>query len=525
MMTNQSFRSFFEAAPLMENIQAAKDYLLKQYAEKKKVKPSELSDEEKKQVLLNPKFIEIRDLVAKQPGYALPFLVFYIEQKAHIEELQEILDYLGKFKGQLSELSMPVNDFAKIVPTKDDPRPGYEHLGDELRTLERKRKLKDLYNELTPRMKKQFSKATEEQIEDLTAISNQLKALPDLVSKDEFDGDGNARKANAWKSFSKTMKKYDDTRTYPEYADEKKAFADILKDALDFIDSWGQDEDALIKKLKSLGPQVGILYAKKGYIVMSARTPEAQRAVCADTNWCIRTDSTFWSYGGGRIQINIINKNLPVTNDLSLIGMTINPNGTVHTDATRPNSRLRDERGSTFKTYIDVLQGLDYPADLVKEVEEKFQREVDIKLALEHYYKDGSNLSPRKVVESLITMSKGFLAGVMPQEDWERISGIVSQIIFEDKGLTKGAFMKIFTENGIYVEATWNVFDSLIGKDYTKEEMKEIGESTKAGLEAMSELLEVDDSGALGMRKSDVDAMRAVVSNKKWILEQISKRM
>jgi hypothetical protein len=519
MMTKQSFRSFFEAAPIMENIQAAKDYLLKQYAEKKKVKPSELSDEEKKQVLLNPKFIEIRDLVAKQPGYALPFLVFYTEQKAHIEELQEILDYLNKFKGQLSELSMPVADFSKIVPTKDDPRPGYEHLGDELRNIERRRKLKDLYNELTPKMKKQFNKATVEQIEDLTAISNQLKSLPDIVSKED------EQSLNAWKSFSKTMKKYDDTRTYPEYADEKKAFGDILKDALDFIDSWGQGEDALLKKLKELGPQVGIIYAKKGYVVMSARTPEAQRAVCADTSWCIRTDSTFWSYGGGRIQINIINKNLPVTNDLSLIGMTINPNGTIHTDATRPNSRLRDGRGSTFKTYIDALEGLDYPSDLIKEVEAKFQREVDIKLALEHYYKDGSNLSPRKVVESLITMSKGFLAGVMPQEDWERISGIVAQIIFEDKGLTKGSFMKIFKENGIYVEATWNVFDSLIGKDYTKEEMEEIGESTKSGLEAMEELLEIEDTGALGMRKSDVDAMREVVSNKKWVLEQISKRM
>jgi len=525
MMTNQSFRSFFEAAPLMENVQAAKDYLLKQYAEKKKIKPSELSDEEKKDILLNPKFIEIRDLVAKQPGYTLPFLIFYIEQKAHMEELEEILDYLNKFKTQLSELSMPVADFAKIQPTKDDPRPGYEHLGDELRNIERRRKLKELYNELTPRMKKQFNKASNEQIEDLTAISNQLKSLPDIVSKDDLDAEGKPKVLNAWKSFSRNMKKYDDTRTYPEYADEKVAFGDIAKDALDFIEGWGQDEDALLKKLKELGPQVGILYAKKGYIAMSARTPEAQRAVCADTNWCIRTDSTFWSYGGGRIQINIINKNLPVTDNLSLIGITINPNGTIHTDATRPNNRLRDQNGSTFKTYIDALRGLGYPADLIKDVEDKFQREVDIKLALEHYYKDGSNLSPRKVVESLITMSKGFLSGVMPQEDWERISGIVSQIIFEDKGLTKGAFMKIFKENGIYVEATWNVFDSLIGKDYTKEEMKEIGDSTKSGLEAMAELLEIEDSGALGMRKSDVDAMKEVVSNKKWVLEQISKRM
>jgi len=291
------------------------------------------------------------------------------------------------------------------------------------------------------------------------------------------------------------------------------------------MDSWGQGEDKLLKKLKDLGPQVGLIYTKKGYIAMSARTPEAQRAVCADTNWCIRTDSTFWSYGGGRIQINIVNSNLPVTNDLSLIGMTVNPNGTIHTDATRPNSRLRDKNGSTFKTYIDVLNGLDYPAELIEAVEKTFQKEVDIKLALEHYYKDGSGLSPRKVVESLITMSKGFLAGVMPQEDWEKISGIVAQIIFEDKGLKKEAFMKIFMENGIYVDATWKVFDSLIGKDYTKQEIETIGASTMEGIEEMANLIEVDADGSLGLKQSDVDAMKAIVANKAEIEKEIAKRI
>jgi hypothetical protein len=205
--------------------------------------------------------------------------------------------------------------------------------------------------------------------------------------------------------------------------------------------------------------------------------------------------------------------------------MTVNPNGTMHTDATRPNSRLRDKNGSTFKTYIDALNGLGYPAELIEAVEKTFQKEVDIKLALEHYYKDGSGLSPRKVVESLITMSKGFLAGVMPQEDWEKISGIVAQIIFEDKGLKKEAFMKIFMENGIYVEATWKVFDSLIGKDYTKQEMETIGDSTMEGIEEMANLIEVDADGSLGLKKSDVDAMKSIVANKAEIEKEIAKRI
>ena len=519
-MTNRSFPAFFEVAePLMENVQAAKDYLIKQYAEKKGIRTNEISDEEKKHIVSNPKFIEIRDMVQKSPGYTLAFLRFYIEQKAHLEELKEIFDNLQKYKGQISELPMSVADYAKYKTEKDgdDNRPGYEVLGDELRNFERRRKVKDFYNELTPRMKKAFSRATEEQIEDLTAISNKLKSLPDIKT----DG----ADANAWKSFSKNMKKYDDYRTYPEYSDEKKAFKDLIKDALEFTEAWGQTEDKLLSSLKTLGPQVGIIYAKKGYVVMSARTPAAQRAVCADTNWCIRTDSTFWSYGSGRIQVNIINSNVPVTDPLSLIGITINPDGTIHTDATRPNNRLRSDDGATFKTYQSALKGLGYPAELVDTLEKSFSREVDIKLALEHYYKDGSNLEPKKIIESLITMSKGFLAGSMPQEDWENVSGIVSEIIFADKGLSKSQFMRIFKGNGIYTEATWKVFDTIIGNDYSKEDIKEIEEAVKRGVEDMSVLLDLNRDGSITLKAKDKDAMESIIENKKSVIENVKKRM
>lgn len=519
-MTNRSFPTFFDVAePLMENVQAAKDYLIKQYADKKGIKPSEIDAEEKKAVLSARVFTEIRDMLQKSPGYTLAFLKFRMDQKAQMDELKEILDNLQKYKGQINELPMSVEDYAKYVVKKDDEdtRPGYELLGDELRNFERKRKVKDFYNELTPRMKKAFSSATDNQIEELTAISNKLKSLPDAKSEDGV--------ANAWKSFSKNMKKYDDTRTYPEYSDEKKAFKDLIKDALEFTESWGQSEDKLLGKLKSLGPQVGILYSKNGYIVMSARTPEAQRAVCADTNWCIRTDSTFWSYGGGRVQFNIINSNAPVTDPLSLIGITINADGTVHTDATRPNSRLRDDNGNTFKTYQSALKGLGYPAELVDSVEKAFSREVDIKLALEHYYKDGSNLEPKKIIESLITMSKGFLAGSMPQEDWENIAGIVSEIIFTDKGLSKSQFMKIFKGNGIYTEATWKVFDTIIGEDYTKDDMEEIETAVKRGIEDMGILLELSKTGSINLKPKDRDAMEGITSNKKDVIENVRKRM
>ena len=323
-MMKYSFPTFSEKQALMESVQVAKDYLLKRYALEKRIKTSEIDEETNKKILNDPKFKEVKDLTEKSPGYTPMFVKFRFDQKAHMDELKEIFDNLIKYKQTLKQdLSMNINDYVKVEPTEDDIRPGYEVLGDDLRNIERKRKLRKLYAELTPRMKKAFTKATDKQIEELTEITNQLELIKNKkVLKSPRE---QMEEVSAFEAFCWTLKKYEDTRTYPEYRDEKVAFADIIKDSLGFVEGWNQDESGLLKKLKDLGPMAGILYAKNGYIVESARTPEAQRAICADTNWCIRTDSTFWSYGGGRVQINIYNGNVPVTDVHSLIGITVNP--------------------------------------------------------------------------------------------------------------------------------------------------------------------------------------------------------
>jgi hypothetical protein len=83
----------------------------------------------------------------------------------------------------------------------------------------------------------------------------------------------------------------------------------------------------------------------------------------------------------------------------------------------------------------------------------------------------------------------------------------------------------ILVENGIYVPATWNVFDSLIGKDYTKQEMEALRDSTMEGIEEMADLIEVDADGSLGLKQSDVDAMKSIVANKAEIEKEIAKRL
>jgi hypothetical protein len=511
-----SFPTFSEKQALLESVQVAKDYLLKRYALEKKIKTSEIDEETRKKILNDPKFKEVKDLTEKSPGYTPMFVKFRFEQKAHMDELKEIFDNLMKYKQSLKQdLTMDINDYAKVEPTEDDIRPGYEVLGDDLRNIERKRKLRKFYSELTGKMRKVFAKATDKQIDDLTEISNQLEQLKDK------DGQ------NAWKEFTKGLKKYENTRTYPEYRDERVAFADIIKDSLAFVEAWNRDESELLKNLKALGPMSGLLYAKNGYIVQSARTPEAQRAICADTGWCIQKDITFWSplYTTGRVQINIYNGNVPVTDIHSLVGITVNPNGSIHTDATRPNNRIRDKNGNTYKTLKDALEGLDYPKDLIDTVMSKFKMECDIKLALERYYKEGTGLTVRNVIESLIATSKGFLAGVMPQEDWENISGLVAQIIAEDKGLNKSDFMKEYKQFGIISDASLNVFNRLIGDDCTKGDIEDILKATEKVIEDIKYVLDLYGNGDLVLKAADSENMRNLIKEKQNIIKKIKAKL
>ena len=164
-----------------------------------------------------------------------------------------------------------------------------------------------------------------------------------------------------------------------------------------------------------------------------------------------------------------------------------------------------------IKTLKDTLVGLDYPQDLVDSVMSKFKMESDIKIALERYYKDGSGLTIRNIIESLIATSKGFLAGAMPQEDWEKVSGLVAQIIFEVKGLKKSDFMNEFKQYGIFSEATLNVFNRLIGDDHTKADIEDILRATEKGIEEIKYVLELNAEGNLPLKPAQVQSMKNVI--------------
>lgn len=518
------FLEFSQLYQISESIQAAKDYMLKRYAIERDMRTSEIGEETKKRILSDPRFMEVKKLVedSNKPGYAPLFLKFRLEQKASIEQLSELINLIETYKQELKSLPMPINDYGNVIPDESDIRPGFERLSDDLGKIELKRKIKRFYNEFKayPSLTDRFDKATKQELDELAEISNQLESLPDKKGENE---EGVEITMRPWREFTKTIRKYTDTRTYPQYRDVNVAFSDMMKDALGFIETWKMDEDEFLKSLKELGPANGILYAKNGYIVQSARTPEAQRKICSDTGWCIKTDSTFWNYGGGRVQINILNKNLPVTNPYSLIGITVNPDQTIHVCYDRPNHSV-----TGYRTLESLLKGLKYPSDLTDKVLDSFKIESNIKLALEKYYRQ-QNLTVPEAIISLIQLNEGFLKGAFQESEWKQISALVSQIIQKERGLRKSDFLKEFKDKGIFSESAMNVFDGVIEGDYTKNDIEQILDKTKSGFDDLRYLLEMFDAGYLSPGdykdlKYSSENIKKVLENEDKILNLIEKR-
>ena len=113
----------------------------------------------------------------------------------------------------------------------------------------------------------------------------------------------------------------------------------------------------------------------------------------------------------------------------------------------------------------------------------------------------------------------------MPEEDWENISGLVAQIIYEVKGLEKSDFMNHFKKSGIFSEATLNVFDKLIGDDYTKADIEDILKATEEGIEDMKYVLGLNLEGKLPIKSSQVEQIKKAIKEEQNIAKRIKSKL
>lgn len=483
------FESFIEWG-LNENISAAKSYMQKKYASIHRKTVSELTPEEKDKALKDEAFLEIMALLKNHPGYVFPFVKFHFDQKVPISSnsdtdeiisLSQLIDVITNKKYIIQQLSKPIEKWATIE--SENGISGFEQLTDEIRTIEREKEAKWFVNALPKGLRDKYRELDSEDKKRIITLAVQLNDLGKSAIDRLFE---KIKAMESWK----------------------------IKDVIEYISNYVDGFSNLkmkekISELESLQPEAGILYSDDKYLVMSIRTESAQKKLCAVANWCINR-GRFNSYADKGVQINIFNFDADPSSLLFLTGTTISFGGVV-TDS-------HDIEDHNIKTRSDVAEhftSLGYPKSLVNAVVRELPDEYAIKKALTEINKEG--LSKKTVIGSLLTISKGALAGKISEHAWDQVAGEVSRIIMEREKFTKSDFMKLFIEIGIFEDYQWKVFDEIMKNDYTQKELDEIMESTLEKIEDMKFLLDNYKSG-------DDDIMRSIVDKEDKIISQFEKR-
>jgi hypothetical protein len=562
------FYELQKSSLILENIAAAKALLVKDYAEKQKKNVNEIPEEIKKSIWRDPKYKQILDLAqegkyyengeltpTKNPdgtfapggekklpsneGWVFPLTKLYVIDGCPWEELVSIDDegnptgiynMLVQLKANLSQL--PLGNVDAYGRIKEGNTPSYEVLGDDLRSIQSKRKFKKLYDEFIQRMKVEFRKASESKnpkdkdlIQRLELSAETLEKLKPKKGVDE-----KTRKVvtlipfEEWKKA--TGKKYSDSpdnlKLYPQFKDPAVAFSTLVRDTSDFVDGWGKGITDYVEALEKLGLRAGIFYYKDNYLVMSARTPEAQRAVSGDSKFCINNDSTFWSYGDGSIQVNIINGNVPKANKKYLLGVTIKKDGVVKNCAWKNNTGSDRDFHESGINYAAFLKKLEYSEDLIRSIIDKFDEEVTIKLSLEKFYKDSKGLTPLSLIQSLINIKNGIFSGVVSPEQWDQVSGIVSFIVREERNIPVSDFIKEFKAGGIFTISAWEVFDYVVEGAYTKKDMEEIKGRTLEVITEVENMKKLVDKGkTIGLKDGEMKKLLFLLEYKDELISKM----
>jgi hypothetical protein len=461
-----NFNSFSSEITMNESMKMAKEYVIKRYAEEHKIKSSEVSDEKRNQLVNTNVMKSIAGLTDTFPGYAPLFAIFHYEQGASVPKLGELSADLKKYKTNMADLPMNPMEYAKIVKDDKNPTTGYQQLIDDLAKIENKIKLRKLYKAFTSRMRDEFKKATPYQIKKLEEISNQLDLLPDATTKLET---GEVITKNAWRSFTGNMRKYDDTTHYPAFSNPAVAFAELIKDADTLIASWGDSMDDLVDKLNKIGVEAGIVYVGNGHIAVSARTANALRILAGSTTWCIQQEGQFKStVGAGRMQLCLIDFNLPPTDELSLVGLTVSSNGKVVDSANRSNRPIL-----TGKTLNAALIELKCPRALISAVEDKFDDECEIKSFTDTFITGG------KINGNFVSKIFGAKAALLDSKSSDKAYKILGDILIKlDKGIVKEMISE-YRGHGICSEFSLELFKNIFVKYCDASDIKGILEETE----------------------------------------------
>jgi len=472
---------------LVENVDAAKSFMVKRLAREKEIAPSDLSPEDKKMALENKQFIEIMDLVKDMTGYALPMVKFHFDQeipigfrneinnfdpekffgddeqnRREISSISQLLGWLKTRKVLIDRLPMSVDQYASR-PTEQGQIDGFEALADAIRTVELNQKGKYFIDRLTEKYKKQFKQLSPEKQQALYDIGNSFRKFDN-----EAAAIGKEKKEFPSNSFISKIRAY-------EKVVDIEGF--ILKAQANLKSLNNSSYQKIIENIRSLSPQVGILYDEPPYLVLSCRTEQAQKDLCSVANWCINNDR-WGSYAGNvnnpGIQINIFNLDLPVSDLFYITGTTITYDGRVTASSDKNNNNI--SHAGSRKSIYDHFKGLGYPEDLCKTLEYKIPIEIMTKKTLEKIKAIGKKSANKNnsMGKALWDVAGQKLDRMILQEEWNGILDVVAEVLESEDGRLFNSLKKIYLEAGVHSLASLSIFEQFIFPKLTQDEKQQV---------------------------------------------------
>lgn len=478
---------------LVENVDAAKSFMVKRLAREQEIAPADLTEEDKKKALENKQFLEIMELTKDMTGYALPMVKFHFNQEIpigfrneinnfdpekffgddeqnqrEISSISQLLGWLKTRKVLIERLPMSVDQYASR-PTEQGQITGFESLADAIRTVELNQKGKYFIDRLTDKYKKQFKQLSPEKQQALYDIGNSFRKFDMEAAKI-----GTIKEKFPSNVFLKKIRAYEQEVDIEGFILKAQTNLKALNDA---------SYQKIIEKIRSLSPQVGIVYDEPPYLVLSCRTEQAQKDLCSIANWCINRGH-WGSYAGSQsdpgLQINIFNLDLPVSDVYYLTGTTIKYDGRVTASHDKNDGNIIHQ--GSRKSIYDHFRGLGYPEDLCKTLEYVIPIEIMTKKTLEKIKAIGKRSGDldknNSLGRALWDVAGQKLGGNISQEEWNGILGVITQVLESENGQLLNSLKQVYLKSGVHSLASLSIFKEFILPRLKQDEKIEILEST-----------------------------------------------
>jgi len=295
---------------------------------KKKLREMKLTDEQVRNLERDPEFLKIRELLGSNLGYVYPFTYFYYVENIPFKDLEDAYKKLTTLKDLLPK--MPKKFDANFIDVNS--KKNFETLVDGFNFIEKYKKVKKIYDKLTPELKKDYNDSPpiiKERFDEV-AVAFEDFGMKDDGTFDEAKRDniqraffGEVRRNEKGEmEFRSAIKRYKDIRAFIKSAQDHLK-ASLNDNVVAFYDKIHKCND----KYGKLGADV--VFDSNGILVLEVNSFPANQMLNGNTSHCIKDSLSQWdSYIPNKngVQYYIYNFNIGYGIDnKSIIGITIVP--------------------------------------------------------------------------------------------------------------------------------------------------------------------------------------------------------